>query len=47
MFYNIHPKQTEISVFHCQQCAQKALKGFLISHDALYPSMPEKACGLT
>ena len=25
MFEDVHPKQTEISAFHCQQAAEKAL----------------------
>jgi HEPN domain-containing protein len=29
-FENMYPKQTEISCYHCQQCAEKALKGYLI-----------------
>jgi len=29
-FEDMHPKQTEISSYHCQQCAEKALKAFLI-----------------
>jgi HEPN domain-containing protein len=29
MFEDVHPKQTEISAYHCQQCAEKALKAFL------------------
>ena len=29
-FESIHPKQTAISSYHCQQCAEKALKAFLI-----------------
>ena len=31
MFETIYPKQLEISSYHCQQCAEKALKAFLIS----------------
>jgi HEPN domain-containing protein len=30
LFYNIHPKQIEISSYLCQQSAEKALKGYLI-----------------
>ena len=30
---NLHPKQTEIASYHCQQCAEKALKAFLIYKD--------------
>jgi HEPN domain-containing protein len=33
MFYDVNPKQTEISVFHCQQCAEKALKAYLVAHE--------------
>jgi HEPN domain-containing protein len=27
---DLNPKQTEIASYHCQQCAEKALKAFLI-----------------
>jgi HEPN domain-containing protein len=27
-FEDLHPKQTEIASYHCQQCAEKALKAF-------------------
>jgi len=30
-FENVHPKQTEIASYHCQQSAEKALKAFLLS----------------
>jgi HEPN domain-containing protein len=33
MFYDVNPKQTEISVFHCQQCAEKSLKAYLVTHE--------------
>jgi HEPN domain-containing protein len=33
MFYEVNPKQVEISVFHCQQCAEKALKAYLVAHE--------------
>jgi HEPN domain-containing protein len=33
MFENAHPKQTEISAFHCQQTAEKAIKAYLISRN--------------
>jgi HEPN domain-containing protein len=33
MFYEVNPKQAEISVFHCQQCAEKALKAYLVAHE--------------
>jgi HEPN domain-containing protein len=39
MFYDIYPKETEISVFHCQQCAEKALKAYLVAHDADPPKI--------
>jgi HEPN domain-containing protein len=39
MFENVHPKQTEISVFHCQQCAEKALKAYLVAHDVDPPKI--------
>jgi len=29
-FENLHPKQTEIASYHCQQCAEKSLKAFLL-----------------
>jgi HEPN domain-containing protein len=29
-FNDLHPKQTEIASYHCQQCAEKALKAFLL-----------------
>jgi HEPN domain-containing protein len=32
MFHGVYPKETEISVFHCQQCAEKALKAYLAAH---------------
>ena len=31
MFDNVHPKETEISCYHSQQCAEKSLKAYLIS----------------
>ena len=33
LFNDLYPKQTEISCYHSQQCAEKALKGYLISLD--------------
>jgi HEPN domain-containing protein len=33
MFEDVYPKQTKISAWHSQQCAEKALKSFLITHD--------------
>ena len=32
-FEDLYPKQTEIASYHCQQCAEKALKAFLIYKD--------------
>ena len=29
MFNNVNPKETEISCFHTQQCAEKSLKAYL------------------
>ncbi|MDR3342298.1 MAG: HEPN domain-containing protein [Treponema sp.] len=31
MFYDVNPKETEISCYHTQQCAEKSLKAYLIS----------------
>ncbi|MCL2720591.1 MAG: HEPN domain-containing protein [Treponema sp.] len=31
MFYSVNPKETEISCYHSQQCAEKSLKAYLIS----------------
>jgi len=31
MFFNVNPKETEISCYHTQQCAEKSLKAYLIS----------------
>jgi HEPN domain-containing protein len=33
MFEDAYPKQTEISAWHSQQCAEKALKSFLVACD--------------
>jgi len=33
MFQNVNPRETEISCFHTQQCAEKSLKAFLISKE--------------
>jgi HEPN domain-containing protein len=33
MFNDVYPKETEIAVFHCQQCAEKALKAYLAAHE--------------
>jgi HEPN domain-containing protein len=47
-FEDLHPKQTEISCYHCQQCAEKALKAFLILNDTDPPKTHnlEELCGL-
>lgn len=29
-FEDLYPRQTEIAGYHCQQCAEKALKAFLL-----------------
>jgi HEPN domain-containing protein len=33
LFENIYPKQTNIAAYLCQQCAEKALKAFLVAYD--------------
>jgi HEPN domain-containing protein len=33
MFYDVNPRETEISCYHTQQCAEKSLKAYLISKD--------------
>ncbi|GMO21266.1 MAG: HEPN domain-containing protein [Spirochaetaceae bacterium] len=33
LFEDLYPKQTEIAAYHCQQCAEKALKAFLFFND--------------
>jgi len=33
MFYEVNPKETEISCYHTQQCAEKSLKAYLIAKD--------------
>jgi hypothetical protein len=43
MFYDVNPKQTEISVFHCQQCAEKSLKAYLVAHDMEVKTAIDKA----
>ena len=37
MFYNVHPKETEISCYHSQQCAEKSLKAYLVSKNITPP----------
>jgi HEPN domain-containing protein len=36
---DLHPKQTEIASYHCQQCGEKALKAFLIYKDIEPPKI--------
>jgi len=31
MFFDVNPKETEISCYHTQQCAEKSLKAYLIT----------------
>jgi len=38
-FEDLNPKQTEIASYHCQQCAEKALKAFLIYKDIEPPKI--------
>ena len=33
LFEDSYPKQTEIAAYHSQQCAEKALKAFLVFND--------------
>ena len=33
MFKDVHPKETEISCYHAQQCAEKSLKAYLIAKE--------------
>ena len=33
MFNDVHPKETEISCYHAQQCAEKSLKACLITKE--------------
>ena len=37
MFYNVHPKEMEISCYHSQQCAEKSLKAYLVSKEITPP----------
>ena len=38
-FEDLHPKQTEIASYHCQQCAEKALKAYLIFKNTEHPKI--------
>jgi HEPN domain-containing protein len=37
MIKDIHPKETEISCYHAQQCAEKSLKACLIANGTPHP----------
>jgi len=37
MFSDVHPKETEISCYHAQQCAEKSLKAYLIAKETDLP----------
>ena len=37
MFNDVHPKETEISCYHTQQCAEKSLKAYLIAKETDFP----------
>jgi HEPN domain-containing protein len=37
MFNDVNPKETEISCYHTQQCAEKSLKAYLIAHGTEAP----------
>jgi HEPN domain-containing protein len=47
MFENVYPKQTEIAVFHSQQCAEKALKSFLLCKGVEPPKIHDWTCSIT
>jgi HEPN domain-containing protein len=38
-FEDLYPKQTEIAAYLCQQCAEKALKAFLVFNDSDPPKI--------
>ena len=38
-FEALYPKQTEIAGYHCQQCAEKSLKAFLLFNDVEPPKI--------
>jgi len=48
VFKNMYPKPLEAICFHSQQCAEKALKGFLIFKDKDFPKTHDlvKICQL-
>ena len=37
LYNDLYPKQTEIACYHSQQCAEKALKGYLVSKNVEPP----------
>ena len=37
MFKDVNPKETEISCYHTQQCAEKSLKAYLIARETEPP----------
>jgi len=37
MFYEVNPKESEISCYHSQQCAEKSLKAYLITLNTTPP----------
>jgi HEPN domain-containing protein len=39
MLEDVYPKETEIVCYHCQQCAEKALKGFCIFNNIEPPKI--------
>ncbi len=39
MFYDVNPKETEISCYHAHQCAEKSLKAYLITRDIEPPRL--------
>ena len=44
VFHELHPKQLDISCYHCQQAAEKALKAYLIYKDYEFPFTHD--CGI-
>jgi HEPN domain-containing protein len=39
MFEDVYPKETKISAWHSQQCAEKALKSFLVANEIEPPKI--------
>jgi HEPN domain-containing protein len=48
LFEDLYPKQTEIAAYHSQQCAEKALKAFLLFNNLDPPKIHDlrKLCDL-